>query len=48
MGIIKFHKYDEGEAKEGVGAGGALGFAYTNGITNEQLLEQIEYIIYSM
>ena len=40
--------YDKGEAKEGVGAGAALGFAYANEITNEQLLEQIEYILYSM
>ena len=40
--------YDEGEAKEGVGAGAALGFASVNEITNEQLLEQIEYILYSM
>ena len=41
-------KYDEGEAKEGVGAGAALGYAYTNGITNKELLDQIEYIIYTM
>ncbi len=41
-------KYDEGEAKEGVGAGASL--AYTNSlkITNKELLEQIEYLIYTM
>jgi len=41
-------KYDEGEAKEGVGAGGALAYANTNKLTNEELLEAIELIIYSM
>lgn len=41
-------KYDEGEAKEGVGAGAALAYAATNQITNKELLEQIEYIIYTM
>jgi len=41
-------KYDEGEAKEGVGAGASL--AYTNSLktTNKELLEQIEYLIYTM
>lgn len=42
------HKYDEGEAKEGVGAGAAICFAYTNGVNNSILLEQIEYILYQM
>lgn len=41
-------KYDEGEAKEGVGAGAALGYAYANGVDNRELLETIEYILYSM
>jgi uncharacterized protein (TIGR00303 family) len=41
-------KYDEGEAKEGVGAGASLAFAHKNSITNHTLLEQIEYLIYSM
>ncbi|MDQ1340643.1 MAG: hypothetical protein QG567_1801, partial [Campylobacterota bacterium] len=41
-------KYDEGEAKEGVGAGGALGYAYVNEINNAKLLEEIERILYSM
>lgn len=41
-------KYDKGEAKEGVGAGAALAYAHTNGIDNQKLLEEIEYIIYSM
>ncbi|UCN00415.1 TIGR00303 family protein [Sulfurimonas sp. SWIR-19] len=41
-------KYDEGEAKEGVGAGGALAYAVQNSIQNQELLEQIEYLIYSM
>ena len=41
-------KYDEGEAKEGVGAGAALGYASANKIENEKLLKTIEYIIYSI
>ncbi|ADN08127.1 nicotinate-nucleotide--dimethylbenzimidazole phosphoribosyltransferase [Sulfurimonas autotrophica] len=41
-------KYDEGEAKEGVGAGSCLAYANKNTITNQTLLEQIEYLIYSM
>ena len=41
-------RYDEGEAKEGVGAGAALAYANTNNITNEKLLEAIELLIYSM
>jgi len=38
-------KYDSGEAKEGVGAGGALGYASLNGISNESILESIENIL---
>jgi len=41
-------KYDEGEAKEGVGVGAALAYAVANKITNEELLEKVEYIIYTM
>lgn len=41
-------KYDEGEAKEGVGAGAALGYASANKIQNDKLLESIEYILYSI
>ena len=41
-------KYDEGEAKEGVGAGSALAYASTNKLTNKKLLDAIELIIYSM
>lgn len=41
-------RYDDGEAKEGVGAGGALGYAYANGVDNKELLEAIERILYSM
>jgi len=40
--------YDEGEAKEGVGAGAALGYAKANGTTNKELLDAIELIIYGM
>jgi len=41
-------KYDEGEAKEGVGAGAALAYANANNITNQELLEAIELLIYGM
>jgi len=41
-------KYDDGEAKEGVGAGAALAYAKTNSIANKTLLEAIELIIYMM
>jgi uncharacterized protein (TIGR00303 family) len=42
------HKYDNGEVKEGVGAGAALGYAYANRSDNEKILEAIELIIYTM
>ncbi|TKI70949.1 TIGR00303 family protein [Sulfurimonas crateris] len=41
-------KYDEGEAKEGVGAGAAMAYAASTNIEKSQLLEEIEYIIYSI
>jgi NaMN:DMB phosphoribosyltransferase len=41
-------KYDEGEAKEGVGVGGALGYANANNVKEDELLEAIEYLLYSM
>lgn len=34
--------YDEGEAKEGVGAGGALLYAHLNGLTKEQITRKVE------
>jgi uncharacterized protein (TIGR00303 family) len=46
--IPVLHKYDDGEAKEGVGAGGALGYAHHNHITNKQIVEEVELLIYSM
>jgi len=41
-------KYDEGEAKEGVGAGAALAYAQTNELTNKEVVESIELIMYEM
>ena len=41
-------KYDEGEAKEGVGAGASLAYAASNGRSNQALLEAIELIMYTM
>jgi len=34
--------YDEGEAKEGVGAGGALVYAMLNGLTKEDITKKVE------
>ena len=34
--------YDQGEAKEGVGAGGALMYGFLNGLTQEQITRQVE------
>jgi uncharacterized protein (TIGR00303 family) len=41
-------KYDEGEAKEGVGAGAALAYASTNKLTNKEVLQAVELIMYTM
>jgi uncharacterized protein (TIGR00303 family) len=41
-------KYDEGEAKEGVGAGAALAYGATNSLSNEEVLKEIELIMYTM
>ena len=41
-------KYDEGEAKEGVGAGACLAYACANKFTNEAILNEIELLIYGM
>jgi NaMN:DMB phosphoribosyltransferase len=34
--------YDEGEAKEGVGAGGALMYGMLNGVSKEEIKRQVE------
>lgn len=34
--------YDQGEAKEGVGAGGALMYGFLNGLTKEQITKKVE------
>lgn len=34
--------YDEGEAKEGVGAGGALIYAFLNGVTKKDITKKVE------
>lgn len=46
IGVLK--KYDEGEAKEGVGVGAALGYACANGADNKNLLEEVEFILYNL
>ena len=37
--------YDQGEAKEGVGAGGALMYGFLNGLTKEQITKKIELFL---
>lgn len=34
--------YDDGEAKEGVGAGGALVYGFLNGLSKEEITRQVE------
>ncbi|MDF1883972.1 TIGR00303 family protein [Sulfurimonas sp. SAG-AH-194-C21] len=46
--IPVLQKYDEGEAKEGVGAGACLAYANTNTLTNKDVLDAVELIMYSM
>ncbi|MFA6196831.1 MAG: nicotinate-nucleotide--dimethylbenzimidazole phosphoribosyltransferase [Sulfurimonas sp.] len=46
--IPVLHKYDEADAKDGVGAGAALAFAHANNLDRDAILEQIEYILYQM
>ncbi len=46
--IDALKKYDNGDVKEGAGLGGALAYAKKSGISDEKLLEQIEYLIYIM
>ncbi|MEA3330544.1 MAG: nicotinate-nucleotide--dimethylbenzimidazole phosphoribosyltransferase [Campylobacterota bacterium] len=41
-------KYDDGEAKEGVGAGASLAYGATNALSNEAVLNEIEVIMYGM
>lgn len=41
-------KYDEGEAKEGAGAGAALAYASANNLKGDEVLDAIELIIYTM
>jgi uncharacterized protein (TIGR00303 family) len=37
--------YDEGEAKEGVGAGGALVYGFLNGLNKQEITKQIEKLL---
>jgi NaMN:DMB phosphoribosyltransferase len=34
--------YDQGEAKEGVGAGGCLAYGFLNGLNSEQITRKVE------
>ena len=46
--IPVLRKYDNGEAKEGVGAGGALAYAKAHHIENDAIVENIELMMYEM
>jgi NaMN:DMB phosphoribosyltransferase len=37
--------YDDGEAKEGVGAGGALVYGLLNGLSKEDIVKQVELFL---
>ncbi len=37
--------YDEGEAKEGVGAGAAIAYGYMQGLTRQQITERVEALM---
>lgn len=41
-------KYDEGEVKEGAGAGASLAYGVANGLENAQILNEIEILIYGL
>ena len=41
-------KYDNGDVKEGAGMGGALAYAVKHSIDEEKLLDEIEFLIYSI
>ena len=45
--IPVLRKYDEGEAKEGVGAGASLAYAQTNNLTETQVLDAVELSMYT-
>ena len=40
--------YDEGEAKEGVGAGGALAYGYMQGLTQQEITAEVERSMMAM
>jgi len=46
--IPVLRKYDNGEAKEGVGAGASLAYATTHNITQEAIVENVELMMYEM
>ncbi len=41
-------KYDDGEAKEGVGAGASLAYANANKVKNDEILQNIQFMMYSL
>ena len=43
--IPVLHAYDEGEAKEGVGAGAAIAYGYTQDLDNDMIVREIERIM---
>jgi len=39
------HAYDDGEAKEGVGAGAAIAYGYAQGLDNDAIVQEIERLM---
>lgn len=39
--------YDQGEAKEGVGAGGALIYGLINGLEAQSIVKKVEQLLYA-
>ena len=46
--IATLHQYDEGKVQESTGMGAALAYASQNQLSTQSVIEQIEYLIYTM
>jgi len=47
-GLSVLQRYDEGEAKEGVGAGAALAYLFANGFSQKEIIQTIEDVMQGM
>jgi len=46
--ITTLHQYDKGKVQESAGVGAALAYASQNQLSTQSVIEQIEYLIYTM